>query len=65
MCGFVDVGGDLILFQNIWLDEQWQMCRETSLGTISNRTIFCAPNSNSSARSFGRVIQQCNIPRSI
>ena len=34
-------------------------------GNIFNRTLFCDPNTNWSAGSFGTVNTQCNQPRSI
>ena len=63
--GFANITEDLSIFKDIWLNEQWKMRWETNFGNIFNRTVFCSPNSNWSAGSFGQVFQQCNIPRSI
>ena len=38
---------------------------EAMFGNIFNRTLFCDPNTNWSAGSFGTVNTQCNQPRSI
>ena len=63
--GFANITEDLSIFKDIWLNERFKARWETNFGNIFNRTVFCAPNSNWSAGSFGQVFQQCNIPRSI
>ncbi len=63
--GFANITEDLSIFKDIWLNEQFKMRWETNFGNIFNRSIFCSPNGNWSAGSFGQVFQQCNIPRSI
>lgn len=63
--GFANITEDLSIFKDIWLNERFKARWETNFGNIFNRTVFCSPNSNWSAGSFGQVFQQCNIPRSI
>jgi hypothetical protein len=38
---------------------------ESMFGNIFNRTLFCDPNTNWSASTFGLISTQCNQPRSI
>ncbi len=63
--GFPNISEDLSIFKDIYLTETLKARWETNFGNIFNRTVFCAPNSNWSAGSFGQVFRQCNIPRSI
>ena len=63
--GFANITEDVSIFKDIWLNERFKMRFESNFGNIFNRTVYCAPNSNFSAGSFGQVFQQCNIPRSI
>ncbi len=63
--GFPNITEDLSIFKDIWLNDRFKARWETNFGNIFNRTVFCSPNGNWSAGSFGQVFQQCNIPRSI
>ena len=56
---------DLSIFKDIWLSEQFKMRFETNFGNLFNRVVYCGPNGNWSAGSFGQIFGQCNIPRSI
>ena len=56
---------DLSVFKDIWLSEQFKMRFEANFGNLFNRVVYCGPNGNWSAGSFGQIFGQCNIPRSI
>jgi hypothetical protein len=56
---------DLNLFKVFPLPNGHRFRFETMFGNIFNRTLFCDPNQNWSASSFGQVNTQCNQPRSI
>jgi hypothetical protein len=56
---------DLNLFKVFALKGDNRIRFEAMFGNIFNRTLFCDPNTNWSAGSFGTVNTQCNQPRSI
>jgi hypothetical protein len=56
---------DLNLFKVFPLPNGSKIRFESMFGNIFNRTLFCDPNTNWSAASFGSVNTQCNQPRSI
>jgi hypothetical protein len=56
---------DLNLFKVFDLGSGRRIRFESSFGNIFNRTLYCDPNTNWSAASFGQVSLQCNQPRSI
>jgi hypothetical protein len=56
---------DLNLFKVFTIKDQKRIRFEAMFGNIFNRTLFCDPNTNFSAGSFGTVNTQCNQPRSI
>ncbi len=62
---FSTVAEDIALFKEAALHPKVTLRFQTEVANVFNRTIFCAPNRNWSARSFGRVYAQCNTPRSI
>ena len=63
--GFHHVAEDLSLFKDAWVSPKVKVRFETQLANIFNRTVFCDPNRNWSASSFGQVFAQCNSPRSV
>jgi hypothetical protein len=63
--GFPNYNEDLNLFKVFSSKEGLNMRFEALFGNIFNRTVFCDPNNNFSAESFGTVNTQCNQPRSI
>ena len=65
MRGFPNYNEDLNLFKVFPLKERLTMRFVAQFGNIFNRTVFCDPNTNFSAGSFGTVNTQCNQPRSI
>ena len=56
---------DLNLFKEFMVNGDNKFRFEAMFGNIFNRVLFCDPNTNWSAGSFGTVNTQCNQPRSI
>jgi hypothetical protein len=56
---------DLNIFKDFLLNAPSKLRFEAQFGNIFNRTLFCDPNTNWSAASFGTINTQCNQPRSI
>ncbi len=56
---------DVSLFKLTKINERFRHRFEAQFGNVGNRTIFCEPNTNYSAGSFGQTGTQCNQPRSI
>jgi hypothetical protein len=56
---------DVNIFKVFPLQNDMKLRFEAMFGNIFNRTLFCDPNTNWSAGSFGSVNTQCNQPRSI
>lgn len=63
--GFSQVAEDFSLYKDAWLNAKFKVRFETQLANAFNRVVFCNPNRNWSAASFGRVFSQCNAPRSV
>jgi hypothetical protein len=56
---------DLNIFKVFALADGKKIRFESMFGNLFNRTLFCDPNQNWSAPSFGQVSLQCNQPRSV
>jgi hypothetical protein len=63
--GFRNAVEDVSIFKVTQFGERWKWRLEAQGGNITNRVVFCNPNTNWSAGSFGQVSLQCNQPRSI
>jgi hypothetical protein len=63
--GFPTYSEDLNIFKVFPMADQRKMRLEASIGNLFNRTLFCDPNTNWSANSFGSINTQCNQPRSV
>jgi len=63
--GFPTYSEDLNIFKVFKVYERLDMKFEAEFGNLFNRTVFCDPDTNFSAGSFGTVNTQCNSPRSI
>ena len=63
--GFSQVAENLSLFKDTWINQKFKLRFETQFANLFNRTVFCDPNRNWSAASFGRAFSQCNQPRRV
>ena len=63
--GFRNFSEDMNIFKVFPLRDQMKLRFEVSIGNLLNRTLFCDPNANWSAGSFGQISTQCNQPRSV
>lgn len=63
--GFHNVAEDFMVYKDAWVNPKFKVRFETQLANAFNRVVFCDPNRNWSASSFGRVFSQCNLPRSV
>ncbi len=63
--GFHQVAEDFRLQKDAWMNPKLKVRFETQIANAFNRVVFCDPNRNWSASSFGRVFSQCNSPRSV
>ncbi len=63
--GFNHLAEDFSLFKDTWVGQKLKLRFETQLANAFNRVVFCDPNRNWSAASFGRAFSQCNSPRSV
>jgi hypothetical protein len=63
--GFPNLSEDLSFFKDIRFYEKYKFRLEGQFGNIFNRVVFCNPDQNWSAGSFGQVFSQCNTPRSV
>ena len=63
--GFGHFGENLSLFKDTWVNQKFKLRFETQFANLFNRTVFCDPNRNWSAASFGRAYSQCNQPRRV
>lgn len=63
--GFRNAVEDVSLFKVTTFGERYRLRFEAQGGNISNRVIFCDPNTNFSAGAFGQTGTQCNQPRSV
>jgi hypothetical protein len=53
------------LFKVTPIGEHFRLRFEAQGGNITNRVVFCDPNTNWSSGSFGQSSTQCNQPRSV
>ncbi|MBI1789653.1 MAG: carboxypeptidase regulatory-like domain-containing protein [Acidobacteria bacterium] len=63
--GFRNKVEDISLFKVTSINERFKWRLEAQAGNVTNRVIFCDPNTNFSAAQFGQTGTQCNQPRSI
>lgn len=63
--GFHHLAEDFSLFKDTWIGQKLKLRLQTQLANAFNRVVFCDPNRNWSAASFGRAFSQCNSPRSV
>ncbi len=63
--GFRNAVEDVSIFKVTPIGEHVRWRLEAQGGNITNRTVFCDPNTNWSSAAFGQVSLQCNQPRSI
>lgn len=63
--GFRNAVEDVSLFKVTNITERVRFRIEAQGGNITNRVVFCDPNTNWSAAAFGSTGTQCNQPRSI
>ena len=63
--GFTHLAEDISLFKDTWIGQKLKVRFQTQVANAFNRVVFCDPNRNWSAASFGRVFSQCNTPRSV
>jgi hypothetical protein len=63
--GFPNAVEDVSLFKVTQFGEHLRWRLEAQGGNVTNRVVFCDPNTNWSSGSFGQVSLQCNQPRSI
>jgi hypothetical protein len=63
--GFPNAVEDVSIFKVTQVTEHVRWRLEAQGGNVTNRTVFCDPNTNWSSGSFGQVSLQCNQPRSI
>jgi hypothetical protein len=63
--GFKNAVEDVSIFKVTQLTEKLRLRIEAQGGNVTNRVVFCDPNQNWSATSFGQVSTQCNQPRSV
>lgn len=62
--GFRNAVEDVSIFKETTFAERLKWRLELSGGNVTNRVVFCDPNTNWSAGAFGQVSLQCNQPRS-
>jgi hypothetical protein len=63
--GFRNMVEDVSLFKVTNINEGLRLRFEAQAGNLTNRVIFCDPNTNLSAAQFGQTGTQCNQPRSV
>lgn len=63
--GFRNATEDVSIFKETLFAEKVRWRLELQGGNFTNRTVFCEPNTNWSASTFGVVSLQCNQPRSV
>ena len=63
--GFSNVAEDFSLFKDTWINQKFKIRFQTQFANVFNRVVYCDPNRNWSAASFGRVFAQCNLPRTV
>jgi hypothetical protein len=63
--GFRNAVEDVSLAKITTFAERYRLRFEASAGNVTNRVVFCDPNTNWSAGAFGQTGTQCNQPRSV
>ncbi len=63
--GFKNATEDVSIFKVTTFGERYKLRFEAQGGNVTNRVIFCDPNTNFSAAQFGQTGTQCNQPRSV
>jgi hypothetical protein len=63
--GFRNYVEDVSIFKVTNIGEIFKLRFEAQGGNVTNRVVFCDPNQNWSAATFGQVSLQCNQPRSV
>ncbi len=63
--GFSNAVEDVSIFKVTSFGERMKWRVEGQAGNVTNRVVFCDPNQNWSAGTFGVVSLQCNQPRSV
>ena len=63
--GFRNAVEDVSIFKVTSLNERVKFRFEAQAGNVTNRVVFCDPNTNFSSGQFGQTGTQCNQPRSI
>lgn len=63
--GFPNAVEDISIFKETLFGEKFKWRLEMQAGNVTNRVVFCDPNTNWSASTFGTVSLQCNQPRSV
>jgi hypothetical protein len=63
--GFRNYTEDVSIFKVTPIGEHVRLRFEAQAGNVTNRVVFCDPNQNWSAATFGQVSTQCNQPRSV
>jgi Carboxypeptidase regulatory-like domain/TonB dependent receptor len=64
--GFRNAVEDVSIFKVTTIKERYRIRFEAQAGNVSNRTIFCDPQTNfSGGANFGQTGTQCNQPRSV
>jgi hypothetical protein len=63
--GFRNAVEDVSIFKETMFGERFKWRLELQGGNVTNRVVFCGPNTNWSSPAFGQVSLQCNQPRSV
>jgi hypothetical protein len=63
--GFANRVEDVSIFKVTTFAERFKLRFEAQGGNVTNRVVFCDPNTNLSATQFGQTALQCNQPRSV
>ncbi|MEO8371452.1 MAG: TonB-dependent receptor [Candidatus Solibacter sp.] len=63
--GFSNHVEDVSIFKVTTFNDRYKLRFEAQGGNVTNRVVFCDPNTNYSSAQFGRTSLQCNQPRSV
>jgi len=63
--GFSNHVEDVSIFKATTFAERYKLRFEAQGGNVTNRVVFCDPNTNFSSAQFGQTGLQCNQPRSV
>jgi hypothetical protein len=63
--GFSNHVEDVSIFKATTFNDRYKLRFEAQGGNVTNRVVFCDPNTNFSSAQFGRTSLQCNQPRSV